>query len=166
MAETGAKPANSLEGYELERELVKSAWGSLFVGRVSEGPEEGKPVAVRRVELNGSRDPELLDRASQAARVSLELRHLNVARVIDVIDPENRLSVVSEYVEAVPLSAVMRACTSRGVQIPTPVALRIAQDVLAGLGAAHRLWSSLGDDAQWFFGGLEPSSVLITKTGN
>src|SRR6185436_19455967 len=90
--------AKSLGPYELERELVKSSWGSLFVGRISEGPEEGKPVAVRRVELSEGRDPALLEHAASAARHSLELRHLNVARVIDVLETEEGLSVVSEYV--------------------------------------------------------------------
>lgn len=152
--------------YVLERELARSDWGSLWTGRIDSGADQGQVVAIRRLDAASALDPEAFDRVCEAAWTSLELRHPSILSVRDVVVAERSVAVISDYVDAVPLSALLRACTSRAVQMPTPIALRVALDVLSGLGAAHRLWGELGESAQPFYGGLEPASVLVTKTGN
>lgn len=77
----------------------------------------------------------LIDEARLAGRI----RHPNVVSVLDVGEAPDGVFVVMDYVEGESLAGLSRLLTARGQSLPFEIALRVLDDVLSGLHAAHEL---------------------------
>src|SRR4029453_559786 len=76
----------------------------------------------------------LLDRFKQEIRLARRITHANVLRTHDLGEWNGLKFLSMEFVEGQTLEQMLE---SEGI-LPTPVALRIAKQVLAGLAAAHK----------------------------
>jgi serine/threonine protein kinase len=150
--------------YELIKELSRSEWGSLWAAR-SHG-DGAQDVLVRRIERGPNLDQQQFDLVCEAAWLSIELRHPTVASVLDVVITPDVLGIVCDYAGPMTLDQVLSGARQRGISVAPEVALHVAVEVLEGLAAAHELWAELGDSAEPFYGGLEPSSILIDASGH
>src|SRR5436190_11232203 len=103
----GPGGALALGRYELRVELAKSQLGSLWVARAP--AESAAPwVAVRRIRTGPPLSSEDAKRLSEAASQSLPIRHTAVSSVLDLVETEQELAIVSEYAEGEPIRSVIR----------------------------------------------------------
>src|SRR5262249_19926567 len=91
-------------------------------------------VAIKTLRSEAlSADPSLLDRFKQEIRLARRITHPNILRTHD-LGEANGLSYLSmEFVKGITLKGMVE----QDQLIPTPVALRIAKQICAGLAAAH-----------------------------
>lgn len=111
----------------------------------------GRLVIVQRMALVG--------RERAARRALVELSHPNLAEVHEVVDEGRTVALVSAYVEGESLAALREVGA-----LPLAVELRIALDVLEGLGALHALVAR-DPAAPKLHGQLDPRNVIVGPDG-
>jgi len=74
---------------------------------------------------------------------------------------ESGLAVVGDYVEGEPLGSLLRLGSVRRVVFPVPVALHVVLGLLDALGYVHERAHDLSVPADYVFGGVGPSTVLL-----
>ncbi|MCP4807171.1 MAG: serine/threonine protein kinase [Proteobacteria bacterium] len=93
--------------------------------------------------------PGLAERLLQEGRIQAQLRHPNVVAVTDVVEDDGDIGLIMEYVEGMALDD----CLADGA-MPIAEALELFEQVLLGVGAAHRAGVLHRD--------LKPGNILLT----
>src|ERR1051326_8041095 len=141
----------SLAGQNFGHIRVGRILGHGGMGDVYEGFDErlARRVALKVLNSNGQLEDDARARLIREARTLSTLDHPNICRIYDFIEEGDML--VLELVDGRTLQEAMNAGLS------TAEKLRIARDVAAVLGAAHRGGSVHRD--------LKRDSVMLTKSG-
>ncbi|WP_296603776.1 serine/threonine-protein kinase [Nocardioides sp.] len=133
--------------YEVERPVGHGGMGTVWLCRDTRLNRE---VAVKQVgTLPGETTPDLA-RALREARSSAALNHPHVVSIYDVIEDDDQLWLVMEYVPSRTLAEIIAA---EGALTPERAA-RIGAQVAEGLAAAHALGTMHRD--------VKPGNVLVT----
>jgi serine/threonine-protein kinase len=126
--------------YELEVALGRGASGEVWRGR---DLATRRPVAVKLVELSRIDDPglvaETIGRFRREATVIASLRHPNIVTSLDAGRVGHQLFMIMELAPGISVASMMDERGARGMGLfPVPSVLRLAEQVCAGLGAAHQ----------------------------
>ncbi|HSP94351.1 MAG TPA: protein kinase [Thermoanaerobaculia bacterium] len=100
-----------------------------------------------------SADPTLLDRFKQEIRLARKITHPNILRTHDLGETNGLRYLSMEFVKGITLKRLVE----QDQLIPTPVALRIAKQICAGLAAAHEVGVIHRD--------IKPQNIIIEPTG-
>ena len=112
----------------------------------AEDPALRRPVSIRLLSLDDPRAEDVRAGALQAARV-VDRR---LAKVLDVVETDGRLAVVSEWVSGTSWSELLNEQWSLSEAVVVALEVARALEVAHELGVAH--------------GRLRPNSVMITDT--
>jgi serine/threonine protein kinase len=138
--------------YEIQSVLGKGGMGIVYKARDRELDDL---VAIKTLRHHAfSTDPSLLDRFKQEIRLARRITHPNVVRTHDLGEWNGLKFLSMEFVEGLTLEQVVE---SERI-LPTPVGLRIARQVCAGLAAAHEVGVIHGD--------VKPQNIIIEPTGS
>ena len=136
--------------FRLERSLGEGGMGKVFRAR-DERLEEDVVLKVMKPELSG--DSVLLRRFQREIRLARKISHPGVVRIYDFFESGRLKFLTMEYLEGTQLKAELRR---RGA-FPLPVALRIGQELLEALEAAHAVGVLHRD--------VKPQNVLMLTSG-
>lgn len=100
-----------------------------------------------------SADPTLLDRFKQEIRLARRITHPNILRTHDLGEVNGLRYLSMEFVKGITLKHLVE----QDQLLPTPVALRIAKQVCAGLAAAH--------DVGVIHRDIKPQNIMIDPVG-
>jgi serine/threonine-protein kinase len=123
--------------YALFDELAAGGMATVHLGRLLGPIGFGRTVAVKRLHAHFLRDEEFITMFMDEARIVARIRHPNVVPMTDVVQSDDGLFLVMEYVHGESLSHLMRTARKNGEQIPPRIVAAIMRDVLLGLHAAH-----------------------------
>ncbi|MGC9523203.1 MAG: protein kinase domain-containing protein, partial [Anaerolineae bacterium] len=113
-----------------------------------------RSVAVKFLREPYASDPEARERFLHEARAAGRLDHPNIVHVYDVgQDQDRRPYIVMELVPGEDLKTLIR----RDAPLPVSEALRIAREICAGVGQAHKQGTIHCD--------LKPQNILVTDDG-
>src|SRR5262249_10373610 len=101
----------------------------------------------------------------EEARLTAEVSHPNVTQILDLGEDKGVLFIALEWVEGVSLDELLRVAEERGVEIPLPVAIRIATQAAAGLHAAHELRDTRGELIALVHRDVSPQNILVSFEG-
>ena len=130
------------------------------MGRVYKGvhPQIGSRVAIKVLSRECSDRRDVVERFFSEARAVNLIRHESIVNVLDLSTlPDGRPFIIMEYLDGVPLSAVIEQAQLRGVPLPLGGLARLAVDVLDALSAAH-LKGVVHRD-------LKPDNIFVTPAG-
>ena len=113
----------------------------------------GQAVALKFLPSTFAQDPTRLERFYSEVRIARQISHPNVCRMYDIGEHDGRLFLSMEYVDGEDLASLLR----RIGRLPGDKALEIAQQLCAGLAAAH--------DKGVLHRDLKPSNVMIDGRG-
>ena len=150
--------------YEVIAEVAETALGDMSVGRALLGDERGRLVLLRRLERGRPLGDADLASVRESAIQALRIHDAGVLAVLELLPVENGLVIVSEYIEGLPLRAILEAARRSGAPLPGPVAVRLGCDLLrAVLGAKRALAEAT---VLTPLVGLTPDGVLMASSGD
>jgi eukaryotic-like serine/threonine-protein kinase len=156
--EKPASTASKLGTYDLLKEQPGIGVGSTWIAR-SAGESGDSPAlfSVIRVHKHLTKKPETAPAVVADAEPARGFQHPNAAGLVDAATENGELYVVSEHHHGETLAALLTAAGAAG--LAQPVLLRIALDVLAGLGAAH------AHEPHLTHGELGPHQIVVADDG-
>ncbi|HEX2253989.1 MAG TPA: protein kinase [Thermoanaerobaculia bacterium] len=136
---------------------VESVLGRGGMGVVYRGLHEslGRPVAIKALAPELTRQPEFRERFFAEAKTQARLQHPGVVAVYDLLEDGGDFFIVMELVAGVSLDERMQQLAGRGM--PVDEAVAIAAQMLAALDYAHSEGVIHRD--------VKPSNVLIGPLG-
>ncbi len=158
-------PGQRIGRYVLCDEIARGGMATVHLG-VLRGPARfARTVAIKRLHPTYARDPYFAVMFLDEARMAARLRHPNVVPILDVVQADDELSLVMEYVEGESLSRLLKASRRLKLRLPVPVAVSIIVSVLEGLHAAHEALSDDGKPLHIVHRDVSPQNILIGAEG-
>ncbi|HXI01733.1 MAG TPA: protein kinase [Candidatus Saccharimonadales bacterium] len=143
------EPGQSLAHYRLVSRIGEGGMGVVWR---AEDTRLGRPVAIKVLPEEVSRDPQRLARFQREARVLASLSHQNIAAIHQVEEVDGCHFLVMELAEGEDLSARIRKAP-----LPPDEAMGVALQILEGLEAAHARGIVHRD--------LKPANVMLSASG-
>jgi len=137
--------------YEIQGLLGKGGMGVVYRAHDRDLDDAVAIKTLRGEALTA--DPTLLDRFKQEIRLARRITHPNILRTHDLGETGGLRYLSMEFVKGLTLKQLVEA----GDILPTPVGLRIAKQICAGLAAAHEVGVIHRD--------IKPQNILIESTG-
>jgi serine/threonine protein kinase/class 3 adenylate cyclase len=116
--------------YQITGKLGQGGMGAVYRGIDT---TTGSPVAIKVLPQEFSGDESVVQRFQKETRLLSEVRHPNVANMLDSGVFENMPFLVMELVEGMDLKAVVQSAGA----LPEPIALQIIADIASALQLAH-----------------------------
>jgi serine/threonine protein kinase len=143
--------------YDVEAVLGQGAMGTVYLAR---DRRIGRRVALKTIQLtpkppgDAVGDGEFFARLQREAELSGSLSHPNIVTLYEAGYENDRISYLAiEYIEGEPLQTILR---KRGA-LPVDEALKIIEEMLAGLDYAHKKGVIHRD--------IKPANILINAEG-
>lgn len=124
-----------------------------------------RTVAIKRMLQTYAVNPQarlmLVDEARLASRVS----HANVVQTLDVVEDQDELFLVLEYVHGESFDKLLERAQELGQKAPPKVASAVVVGALRGLHAAHEAKDEGGQPLELVHRDLSPHNVLVDVNG-
>jgi serine/threonine-protein kinase len=157
-------PFKRIGRYVVADEIACGGIATVHFGRLLGAGGFSRTVAIKRLhphfagaELSRS----LIDEARLAARI----RHPNVVATIDVVDQDEEVLLVMEYVHGESLARLLLAARQSGGRPPQRIAVAIVLAALNGLQAAHEAKDEDGSPLGIIHRDVSPQNVIVGVDG-
>ncbi|AKU93753.1 serine/threonine protein kinase [Labilithrix luteola] len=130
-----------------------------------DGSEELKLAVVKRLKLGADAEPDVLAQFADEARLSLLLKHANIAAGLTAGQDSDGPFLVIEYLDGQTLARIRSRAARQAGGLPRPIALYIVMAIAAGLAHAHELKEA--DKAlQLVHRDVSPENILVGYDGS
>jgi eukaryotic-like serine/threonine-protein kinase len=160
-----ATPQSSARRYRIERYLTEGGMGAIYVGKKLGPGGFEKEVVLKQLLPEYTARPEFRDLFFREAKISATLDHANIVHTFDLVESEESLFIVMEYVRGVDLRTIIRRAKLRRRDVSPAAALHIALEVLAGLAYAHNRRAPNGASMEIIHRDVSPSNILCSAQG-
>ncbi len=129
---------------------------------------EGDPTtayALKCIRADCDGDPEFRRMLLDEARITGQLHHPSINRVLEVVRAQGRVALLLEHVDGIDLVALKRQLRDRGERLALPVALHIAREVLDALEYAHTARGHNGSPLDIVHRDVSPGNVMLDISG-
>ncbi|HMF41693.1 MAG TPA: protein kinase, partial [Polyangia bacterium] len=151
--------------YRIERYLTEGGMGAIYVGKkVGPGGFE-KEVVLKQLLPEYTSRPEFRDLFFREAKISATLDHANIVHTFDLVESDESLFIVMEYVRGTDLRTIVRRAKLRRRELAPGAALHIILEVLAGLAYAHTRRNPDGASLAIIHRDVSPSNILCSVQG-
>ena len=147
---SAAAPAAPTERYSRTRQLAMGGMSSVHLAR---DLLTGRDVVIKQLNAHLAADASLRGRAVREGRVLAAFTHPGTVKVLDVLEQDESISIVMEYVSGPALDEVLK----HGPVVDMAIANRLMHDILAALAYVHEqrvIWRD-----------PKPANVLVTPEG-
>ncbi len=158
MTEADAPVSFRVGPYVAFEKIAAGGMGAVYLGRLEGASGFSRVVVLKRLH---SHVPGAASVLRDEARLTARVRHPNVVTMLDVVERDDELVLVMDYVEGCSLAELLEA---RRV-LPPKIASAIVLDVLAGLGSAHAARAEDGTPLDLVHRDVSPQNVLIGVDG-
>ncbi|MFA5117149.1 MAG: AAA family ATPase, partial [Candidatus Omnitrophota bacterium] len=139
--------------YKLNEEFISDSLSTLYI---SQDLHNNKPVFLSLLsEKSLSRPLEIQLRFKRAAEKAAKLSHPNLLKTLEVAEFENKLYLVSEYIDSITLSNYLKQPQNLGQPLNTDLAVNLILQVSSALSAAH--------EQVFLHQAIQPQSILIDQ---
>jgi serine/threonine-protein kinase len=163
MAGSALTPPLQHGRYSLHQLVAAGGMATVHFGLQRGDDRFARIVAIKRLHGAAAVNPEFRDALRDEARVTSRIHHPNVVATLDVVEGENELWVVMEYIEGETL-VNLRRLTS-GIPMDPSLVATIAYGVLQGLHAAHEACDESGQLLHVVHRDISPQNIIIGTDG-
>lgn len=155
--------ANS--GYLLGPSIAAGGMGSVHLGLKQGALGFRRLLAIKRLHGHLARDPEFVARFKDEIRLVSRLNHPNIVQTFDVLEIDDELALVMEYVEGVTLYQLLKDADAASERLPIDVVAGVLAQALHGLHSAHELCDVDGKPLHLVHRDVSPQNIMIAKDG-
>jgi serine/threonine protein kinase len=148
--------------YAIYEQMASGGMGSVHFGRFLGPAGFARTVAIKRLHKQFASEAEFVSMLADEARLASRIRHPNVVQTLDVVESDEGLCVVMEYVHGEPLNRLLRASSG---SMPASVAVAVVIGALRGLHAAHEAQSEAGEPLGIIHRDVSPQNILVGADG-
>ncbi len=125
----------------------------------------GRVVAIKRILPNVGEDPDCVAMFMDEARITMRLRHPNIAQVFELGQVGSSHFIAMEYVSGKDLRAIFKQCRRAGAPAPVPMTCYVIAKACEALDHAHRKRDASGQEMQIVHGDVSPHNILVGYEG-
>jgi serine/threonine protein kinase len=151
--------------YRIERYLTEGGMGAIYVGKKLGPGGFEKDVVLKQLLPEHTARPEFRDLFFREAKISATLDHANIVHTFDLVESDESLFIVMEYVRGADLRTICRRAKLRRRQIAPAAGIQIALEILAGLSYAHTRRDPKGKSLDIIHRDVSPSNILCSAEG-
>jgi tetratricopeptide (TPR) repeat protein len=161
-----AGPLNSLGRYRLTSRIATGGMAEVFLARAVDAlGAEGPAVAVKRLLPHLARDANVVRMFLNEARITAQIRHPNVVRVIELGQHGSEPFIAMELLEGRTWAELRQRAADGGRRMPLGVALCILTQACRGLDAAHKATSDDGRPLALVHRDFTPDNIHVGTSG-
>jgi serine/threonine-protein kinase len=158
-------PALIAGRYVLGESFASGGTGTVHLGRIVGAGGFSRVVAIKRLFPGVAADRGFREMLLEEARLVSRIRHPNVVPALDVVEENQDLYIVMEYVHGPSLAQLLAHARSTGEPIPIEIATGIVEAVLFALHAAHEARGEEGTPLGIVHRDVSPQNVLVGADG-
>lgn len=152
--------------YRIERYLTEGGMGAIYIGKKLGPGGFEKEVVLKQLLPEYTERPEFRDLFFREAKISATLDHVNIVHTFDLVESEESLFIVMEYVRGADLRTITRRAKLRRRELSVGAAVHIALETLAGLAYAHTRRNPSGAGSLGIIHrDVSPSNILCSAQG-
>jgi eukaryotic-like serine/threonine-protein kinase len=151
--------------YLLYGELASGGMATVHLGRLVGPVGFSRTIAIKCLHPHLAKEPEFVTMFIDEARLAARIVHPNVVPVLDVVEIDDELFLVMEYVHGETLARLLRSVRSHDERIPPKIAAAIVAGALHGLHAAHEALSERGEPLEIVHRDVSPQNVIVGADG-
>jgi serine/threonine protein kinase len=166
-AHTPTTPPGPLvvDRYAIYDEIASGGMATVHFARLIGAQGFRRTVAAKRLLTHLTRDHDFALMLIDEARLAARIRHPNVVSTLDVVQTDNELILVMDYVHGESLAKLVRNAQVRGEAVPLPIVMAIMIDALHGLHAAHEARDERGEPLGIVHRDVSPQNLLVGTDG-
>ena len=153
-------------GYRVVRRIATGGTYDVLLGKAEGTPGFERFVALKIPLARHQGDAAFVRRFASEATAYARLSHGSIACLFDLFSQGGQLVMAVEYVDGVPLGALVAALKGLGEPLPDRAALYVAERVFDALATAHELTDANGHPTPVLHRNLNPSGILVGWNGD
>ncbi len=157
--------ARQIGRYLLFGEIAAGGMATVHFGRLSGPAGFSRTVAIKRLHAQYAKDPDFVSMFLDEARLAARIRHPNVVPTLDVVQTDDEMFLVMEYVQGESLAKLLRAVRSMMTTSDVRVVATVMSGVLHGLHAAHEAKNEQGEAINIVHRDVSPQNILVGSDG-
>jgi eukaryotic-like serine/threonine-protein kinase len=150
--------------YQVLLELGRGGMGTVYLARLVGAGGFERLVAIKRAHPGSMGQDNQLERFLREARLAASIHHANVVGIHQIGEDHAGPYLACEYVEGEALSGLIEQ-SGVAQPMPTPIALRVVLDALAGLHAAHETQDTAGRSLGILHRDVSIENLLVGRDG-
>jgi len=163
--QTETLPTRVVGCYALFDEIAVGGMGAVHWGLQTTSAGGGRTVAIKRIHPEFVRDPRFVTSFRDEVRILSRINNPNVVAALDVVDEAGELWLVMQYVCGATLDELLLLDEDERRPVPSPVAARVAIDLLHGLHGAHIATDAQGQPLDIVHRDISPHNVIVGNDG-
>ena len=166
MSEGTLERGRTVGRYTVFGEIASGGMASVHLGRLQGTGGFARTVAIKRLHPALAKDSQLVTMLLDEARTSARIQHPNVVSTLDVIEDQDEVLLVLEYVHGESLANLLATVARKGQRAPVEVVAAIVAGALHGLHAAHEAKDEKGAPLELVHRDVSPQNILVDDNGN
>ena len=166
MSEGTLERGRTVGRYTVFGEIASGGMASVHLGRLQGTGGFARTVAIKRLHPALAKDAQLVTMLLDEARTSARIQHPNVVSTLDVIEDQDEVLLVLEYVHGESLANLLATVARKGQRAPVEVVAAIVAGALHGLHAAHEAKDEMGVPLELVHRDVSPQNILVDDNGN
>jgi len=154
------------ERYALYGPIASGGMAMVHFGRLLGSAGFSRTVVMKRLRGEFLESPEFISTLLDEARLVSRIRHPNVVSTLDMVEGQDELFLVMDYVVGESFSRLLHTYRDRHAQLRPQIATGILCGVLYGLHAAHEARDELGEPLNIVHRDVSPQNVLVGVDGH
>ena len=120
--------------YRIEKYLTEGGMGAIYIGKKLGPGGFAKEVVLKQLLPEYTARPEFRDLFFREAKISATLDHANIVHTFDLVESDQSLFIVMEYVRGADLRTIIRRARQRKRELSSAAAIYIALGDPGGSG--------------------------------
>lgn len=154
-----------LESKKLGRYTILELLATGGMARIFKAKTAEKIITLKKILPEYSDNPDFIKMFLEEAKISLNLKHPHIVRVVDFGQIESHYFLAMEYVFGRDLGSLLRTCAQNRVHIPVDVACLIILQCCRGMDYAHSMTDSFGKPLGLVHRDISPPNILLSYNG-
>ncbi|MBM4318616.1 MAG: serine/threonine protein kinase [Deltaproteobacteria bacterium] len=151
--------------FRLMDRIASGGMAEVYRALCTDGNGREEIVALKLVLPHYNDDAEFLEMMRDEAKITRHLRHLHLARVLELGEVDGKHYLAIEYIPGKDLRAIIKASRERQEYLPVEHVLQIIACTLEGLHSAHIQTDERGRPLQVIHRDISPSNIIVPFDG-